>query len=105
MRGFDPGKSIAHGLLALFLVVAVFPAEGRTQTVPFHIGHASINSRMAPLWVAAKEGFFKKQGFDVRVVSIRGGTQVTQALLGGGFKKRSALSPVRPLRARRSLLI
>jgi NitT/TauT family transport system substrate-binding protein len=40
---------------------------------------------MSPLWVAAKEGFFKKQGFDVRVVNIRGGTQVTQALLGGGL--------------------
>jgi ABC-type nitrate/sulfonate/bicarbonate transport system substrate-binding protein len=40
---------------------------------------------MSPLWVAAKEGFFKKQGFDVKVVNIRGGTQVTQALLGGGL--------------------
>lgn len=52
---------------------------------PLHVGHASVNSRMSPLWVAAKEGFFKKQGLDVKVVNIRGGTQVTQALLGGGL--------------------
>ncbi len=85
MRGFEYGTSIVRGLFALFLVAGVFPAGGRAQTVPFHIGHASVNSRMAPLWVAAQEGFFKKQGLDARVVSIRGGTQVTQALLGGGL--------------------
>jgi NitT/TauT family transport system substrate-binding protein len=72
--------SIAASLLGGPLV-----GMAEAETVPLHIGHASVNSRMAPLWVAAQEGFFKKQGFDVRVVSIRGGTQVTQALLGGGL--------------------
>jgi ABC-type nitrate/sulfonate/bicarbonate transport system substrate-binding protein len=72
-------------LLALFLVGGLFWSEARAQLTPLYVGHASVNSRMAPLWVAAKEGFFKKQGFDVKVVNIRGGTQVTQALLGGGL--------------------
>jgi NitT/TauT family transport system substrate-binding protein len=40
---------------------------------------------MSPLWIAAKEGFFRKQGLDVKVVNVRGGTQATQALLGGGL--------------------
>jgi ABC-type nitrate/sulfonate/bicarbonate transport system substrate-binding protein len=84
MRSSDWKKS-ALSLLAVFLVVGFFWSESRAQLTPLHVGHASVNSRMAPLWVAAKEGFFKKQGFDVRVVSIRGGTQVTQALLGGGL--------------------
>ena len=73
------------GLIAVLLIGGFLWSEGRAQLTPLHVGHASVNSRMSPLWVAAKEGFFKKQGFDVKVVSIRGGTQVTQALLGGGL--------------------
>ena len=72
-------------LLAVFLAGGFFGSEAKAQSTPLHVGHASVNSRMSPLWVAAKEGFFKKQGFDVKVVNIRGGTQVTQALLGGGL--------------------
>lgn len=72
-------------LLAVFLAGGFFGLEAKAQSAPLHVGHASVNSRMSPLWVAAKEGFFKKQGFDVKVVNIRGGTQVTQALLGGGL--------------------
>jgi ABC-type nitrate/sulfonate/bicarbonate transport system substrate-binding protein len=86
MRDSQFWKKGAVSLLAVFLVVGFFWSEARAQLTPLHVGHASVNSRMAPLWVAAKEGFFKKQGFDVRVVNIRGGTQVTQALLGGGLE-------------------
>jgi ABC-type nitrate/sulfonate/bicarbonate transport system substrate-binding protein len=85
MRNPEFWKKGALSLLAVFLVGGFFWSEARAQLTPLHVGHASVNSRMAPLWVAAKEGFFKKQGFDVRVVNIRGGTQVTQALLGGGL--------------------
>lgn len=83
MRNFCAHSAIV--LLAFFLLGGVFHRDAKAQLVPLHVGHASVNSRMAPLWVAAQQGFFKKQGFDVRVVSIRGGTQVTQALLGGGL--------------------
>jgi NitT/TauT family transport system substrate-binding protein len=85
MRNSEFWKKGALSLLAIFLAGGFFWSEARAQLTPLHVGHASVNSRMSPLWVAAKEGFFKKQGFDVRVVNIRGGTQVTQALLGGGL--------------------
>jgi len=85
MRESQFWKKGASSLLAVFLVGGFFWSEARTQLTPLYVGHASVNSRMSPLWVAAKEGFFKKQGFDVKVVNIRGGTQVTQALLGGGL--------------------
>jgi ABC-type nitrate/sulfonate/bicarbonate transport system substrate-binding protein len=85
MRSSEIWKKGALSLLAIFLVGGFFWSEARAQLTPLHVGHASVNSRMSPLWVAAKEGFFKKQGLDVRVVNIRGGTQVTQALLGGGL--------------------
>jgi len=52
--------------------------------IPLHMGHASINC-MSPLWVAAKYGCFRKRGLGVKGVNVRGGTQATQALLGGGL--------------------
>lgn len=48
-----------------------------------NMAHASVNSRVVPLSATEKAGYFKEQGLDVKVVTIRGGTQVTQALLGG----------------------
>ncbi len=86
MRSREFWKRSVGSFLAVVLVVGFLWSEGWAQLTPLHVGHASVNSRMSPLWVAAKEGFFKKQGFDVRVVNIRGGTQVTQALLGGGLE-------------------
>jgi len=85
MPRFQLLKRDATCILAVLLFGDFFLSGASAQLVPLHIGHASVNSRMSPLWVAAKEGFFKKQGFDVRVVNIRGGTQTTQALLGGGL--------------------
>ncbi len=85
MRGCEFWKRVATCILAVLLFGEFFLSSAPAQLVPLYVGHASVNSRMSPLWVAAKEGFFKKQGFDVKVVSIRGGTQVTQALLGGGL--------------------
>src|SRR5574342_310898 len=78
-------RRVAGSLLAVVLIGEFLRSEGWAQLIPLHVGHASVNSRMSPLWVAAKEGFFKKQGLDVKVVNIRGGTQATQALLGGGL--------------------
>jgi ABC-type nitrate/sulfonate/bicarbonate transport system substrate-binding protein len=85
MRSLEFWKRGASSFLPIFLVGGFLCSQGWAELTPLHVGHASINSRMSPLWVAAKEGFFKKQGFDARVVNIRGGTQVTQALLGGGL--------------------
>src|SRR5512143_2042547 len=47
------------------------------------IGVEFMNVRLAGLWVAEKEGFFKKQGLDINTVNISGGTQGVQAMVGG----------------------
>ena len=38
---------------------------------------------MASLWVAQDYGYFRRQGLDVQLLYIGGGSVVTQALLGG----------------------
>jgi len=85
MRDFEFWKKAASSVLAVLLFSGFLCSAGWAQLIPLHMGHASINSRMSPLWIAAKEGFFRKQGLDVKVVNVRGGTQATQALLGGGL--------------------
>jgi NitT/TauT family transport system substrate-binding protein len=53
------------------------------QTTKVTIGVEFINARLACLWVAEKEGFFKKQGLEINTVNISGGTQGVQAMVGG----------------------
>jgi NitT/TauT family transport system substrate-binding protein len=59
-------------------------AEGRAQT-EVTLGVVFTNMRVAPVWAAEKEGFFKKNGIDIKIVTIPGGTQGAQALLSGGI--------------------
>ena len=42
------------------------------------------NARLMPLWIADEEGYFKKQGLDVKQVNISGGTQGAQMMVSGG---------------------
>ena len=50
---------------------------------PVRIAYSSISGAMAPLWVASDYGLFQRQGLQVQLLYIGGGSVVTQALLGG----------------------
>jgi len=69
-------------LAASFVGLQQRIALGQTPT-KVTIGVEFINVRLAGLWVAEKEGFFKKQGLDINTVNISGGTQGVQAMVGG----------------------
>jgi NitT/TauT family transport system substrate-binding protein len=56
----------------------------RAQTMPVNFGVTFRNARLASLWIAEEEGFFKKQGLDVKTVNISGGTQGAQMMVSGG---------------------
>ena len=47
------------------------------------IGHAAVNSRVVPLWIAQEQGFFAKNGLDAEVVFIRTGPILISALTAG----------------------
>jgi len=61
------------GLLAAPSVVA-------QEKVRFPIGESSKTLSYGPLWVAAKMGFFDKEGLDVPIVTMRGSPLTIQAL-------------------------
>jgi len=77
-------KKIVCGLAAVVFVGLLW-TEGRAQLTDVNMGVVFVNARVAPLWVAESEGFFRKNGINIKLVNVPGGTQGTQALLSGGI--------------------
>jgi ABC-type nitrate/sulfonate/bicarbonate transport system substrate-binding protein len=53
------------------------------QAEPIRLAYSAISGAMAPLWVAQDYGYFRRQGLDLQLLYIGGGSVVTQALIGG----------------------
>ncbi len=71
---------------SLTMAALIFGSQAGTvfgQTTKVTIGVEFFNARLASLWVAEKEGLFKKQGLEINTVNISGGTQGVQAMLAG----------------------
>lgn len=81
-QGF--GRKTTCLLIAVF-IVTILRTEARAQLTDVNMGLAFMNARVAPLWVAEKQGLFRKNGLDVKVANIAGGTQGAQAMLSGGI--------------------
>ncbi len=73
------------GLLAFFLSNMAWPPfDTSAQNIPVNFGVTFRNARLAPLWIAEEQGYFKKEGLDVKQVNISGGTQGAQMMVSGG---------------------
>src|SRR3990172_8486653 len=68
---------------AIFLFLC-WAADGIAQSIPVNFGVSFRNARLASLWIADEEGFFKKQGVEVKAINISGGTEGAQMLVSGG---------------------
>ena len=72
-------------LVALSVLFVVTTGQNaRAQNLQVNFGVTFRNARLAPLWIAEEEGYFKKQGLDVKQVNISGGTQGAQMMISGG---------------------
>ena len=68
----DRGSEIARAIaLLVFVVTFAFPCEAQ-EKFRFPIGESSKNLSYGPLWVAAKMGFFEREGLDVPIITMRG---------------------------------
>jgi len=67
--------------ILFFLVCTAFPVRANAEQI--RVAYSSISGAMGPLWAASDYGLFKRQGLDVQLLYIGGGSVVTQALLGG----------------------
>src|SRR5258705_6086071 len=74
--GLRMGRAAA---ILMFAVVLATPCAAQ-EKVRFPIGESSKTLSYGPLWVAAKMGFFDKEGLEVPIVTMRGSPLTIQAL-------------------------
>src|SRR5512134_3766227 len=79
---FVAGCLLMFGLLAGPL--------GAQEKFRFPIGESSKTLSYGPLWVAAKMGFFEKEGLEVPIVTMRGSPLTIQALTADSIYVASA---------------
>jgi len=76
----DGGLRIARAAAIVMLAFMLAPPCAAQERVRFPIGESSKTLSYGPLWVAAKMGFFEKEGLDVPIVTMRGSPLTIQAL-------------------------
>ena len=67
------------GILLVFVVGVAWPCLAQ-EKVRFPIGESSKTLSYGPLWVAAKMGFFDREGLEVPIITMRGSPLTIQAL-------------------------
>jgi len=77
-------RALTTLLVVLLLNIAWPPIDAPAQNIPVNFGVTFRNARLAPLWIAEEQGYFKKEGLDVKQVNISGGTQGAQMMVSGG---------------------
>ena len=70
-------------VVAILLLIMSSGPEAHSDNLQVNFGVTFRNARLIPLWIADEEGFFKKQGLDVKQVNISGGTQGAQMMVSG----------------------
>ena len=80
MRIEDRGLRIAKTLALLGLVLILALPCVAQERARFPIGESSKTLSYGPLWVAAKMGFFEKEGLEVPIITMRGSPLTIQAL-------------------------
>ena len=60
-----------------------FKAYAATSLTKMVVAYASISPRVAPLWAAQEQGFFKKNGIEAELIFVRGAPTLVAALTSG----------------------
>lgn len=86
----DGGLRIARILAILSMFVLSSSPCGAQEKVRFPIGESSKTLSYGPLWVAAKMGYFEREGLEVPIVTMRGSPLTIQALTADSIYVASA---------------
>jgi NitT/TauT family transport system substrate-binding protein len=69
--------------LCLSVFFALFLIVSRGEAAPLRIAYSAISGAMSSLWVAQEGGYFKREGLDVELLYIGGGSLLIQSMLSG----------------------
>jgi NitT/TauT family transport system substrate-binding protein len=72
-------------ITSLYLIIELLlPAVGRAAALErLTIGWSAIAGSQAPFWITKEAGLFEKNGLDVTMIYVDGGSKATQALMSG----------------------
>ena len=64
---------------AVFFFLSAQPSEA----APLRVAYSAISGAMAPIWTTQEGGYFRREGLDVELPYIGGGTLLISSMLGG----------------------
>lgn len=70
-------------LTQIVLLFLAFPGLTQEKRLPLNLGYSSISAPQAIVRVIKDSGIFKRNGLDVNLIFIEGGTRAVQAMIGG----------------------
>ena len=92
MIAIRPGSMRPNAVTGIIFFIVMFASSvGLAQEkFRFPIGESSKTLSYGPLWVAAKMGYFEREGLDVPIVTMRGSPLTIQALTADSIYMASA---------------
>jgi sulfonate transport system substrate-binding protein len=80
-------RPLCSVLAAALLVLLLAPCLVVAADLPLvRIAHGAFNEKLAALWVAAEQGFYRKHGVNVEVINIHSGPQTMAAIASGDIQ-------------------
>jgi len=79
-------RTIVSTLLLIAIFISAWPRAGLTASAPLEkltIGWSAIAGSQAPFWITKEAGLFEKNGLDVIMIYLDGGSRATQAMMSG----------------------
>src|SRR3972149_801639 len=74
-------KSVFSGILPLFLVASFSTPVLAQKLSKLNVVHGAVSGDQLPAWVAKETGIFDKNGLDVQLIHVVGGSTTIMALL------------------------
>jgi NitT/TauT family transport system substrate-binding protein len=79
-------KTVVSVVVATIVFMAVSPQKGLAASASLEkltIGWSAIAGSQAPFWITKEAGLFEKNGLDVIMIYLDGGSRATQAMMSG----------------------
>lgn len=69
--------------VCISILMGLLVAASRGEAAPLRVAYSAISGAMSSLWVAQEGGYFKREGLDVELLYIPGGSLLIQSMLSG----------------------
>ena len=67
----------------ILVLIGLIFLTSDAHTAPLRVAYSAISGAMSSLWVAQEGGYFKREGLDVELLYIGGGSLLIQSMLSG----------------------